>query len=285
VGSRTRKNNQTIIILRVLVTGYKGFIGSNMMKACAAQNWEVDGYDWGDEHLPDIKEYDWVIHLGAIASINETNVEKVLLQNFDFSQWLFNQCNMYGTNLQYASSSSVYGMTNNFSEDAPCYPDSAYAWSKYLFDRWVRKQQKDITVHGFRYFNVYGEGMHLRGDRANVVHKWMEQAKNNGYMDIYEDSNLNKRDFTYVGDVCKLHIDFIKNIKESGIWNCGSGITYTYRDIINAIKDLFVEHIQTRTYPIPNPAAFRKYTCANLTKLEAAIGKRSWTSVIDWIKG
>ena len=53
--------------MKVLITGYKGFIGSNMSAWCQQQpDWEVDGWDWDPASFPDVAPYDWVIHLGAI---------------------------------------------------------------------------------------------------------------------------------------------------------------------------------------------------------------------------
>lgn len=269
---------------RVLVTGHKGFIGRNMVEWLQKEEFIVNGWEWDpiQTNWPKVEEYDWVIHLGAIAGINETDVEKVLKQNLDFSQWLFEQCNRHGVNLQYASSSSVYGKTKNFSEFAPCYPDNAYAWSKYLFDRWVFNQKQYVYVQGFRYFNVYGKYMGLRGDRANVIYKWREQAQRTGYIEIYEGADRNKRDFTWVGDVCKLHIDFIKTVKGSGIWNCGSGLAHPYLDIAEEIAEQ--EGAEIRYIPIPNPESFRAYTCADLSKLKETVGSRKWLNVFEYLQ-
>ena len=40
----------------------------------------VTGFEWG-ERLPEIQNYNRVIHLGAISSTTERNVEKVIAQN------------------------------------------------------------------------------------------------------------------------------------------------------------------------------------------------------------
>jgi len=95
--------------MRILVTGHKGFIGQNLTKALIEQGHFVDGYEWPDR-LPYLYEYDWVIHLGAISTTTETNVEKIMDQNFDFSVKLINLCKEFGVNFQYASSASVYGL-------------------------------------------------------------------------------------------------------------------------------------------------------------------------------
>ena len=205
--------------MRILVTGHEGFIGRNMLAWLnQEEGWYIDGYEWHPTERPNVSDYDWVIHLGAIADMTCTDVEAIMKQNLEFSQWLFNECNEHGVNLQYASSSSVYGDSKDFSEFAPCHPQTPYAWSKFLFDRWVFQQDIKIMVQGFRYFNVYGKYMHLRGKRANAIVKWRQEARKTGKVTVWENAETIKRDWTWVGDVCRLHIDFIKTVNGSGIW-------------------------------------------------------------------
>jgi ADP-L-glycero-D-manno-heptose 6-epimerase len=270
--------------MKVLVTGSEGFIGKNMMAFLSLQpEWQVDGWDWTPNELPNVRPYDWVIHLGAIADMTENDVDKVLHQNLEFSQQLYLECQHTGTHLQYASSSSVYGNTKDFSEYAPCSPQTPYAWSKYLFDRWVFQQKPTIMVQGFRYFNVYGKWMHLRGQRANAIHKWREQARNAGYIEVWENAEHVFRDWTWVGDICQLHLDFMKTVKGSGIWNAGSGLPHSFLDIAEAIAEQ--ECVELRTIPMPDneKPRFRQKTCADLHHLKETIGKRKWLNVYEWI--
>jgi len=269
--------------MKILVTGHEGFIGRNMTSWLNQQGHEVTGWEWDRNSFPEIKDCDWVVHLGAIADMTETNTDKVIEQNLEFSQRLFEACNKNGVNLQYASSSSVYGNTKDFSEYAPCYPQTAYAWSKYLFDRWVFQQEHHVMVQGFRYFNVYGKWMHLRGRRANVIYKWRQQARKEGYIEVWENAENIKRDWTWVGDVCRLHTDFIATVKGSGIWNVGSGLAHTFLDIAEYIAEQ--EGVQVRIKPMPEEekTRFRQTTCANLTRLKSTIGKRPWLNVYEWL--
>ncbi len=270
--------------MKILVTGHEGFIGRNMTTWMHQEpDWEIDGWEWDPDDFPNVREYDWVVHLGAVADMTDTDVEKILIQNLDFSQKLFNECNKEGVNLQYASSSSVYGNTKDFSEYAPCRPQTPYAWSKYLFDRWVFEQPLNIYVQGFRYFNVYGKWMHLRGHRANAIHKWRQQARKEGKITVWDTAEHVYRDWTWVGDVCKLHIDFIKTVNGSGIWNVGSGLPHSFLDIAEEIAEQ--EGVEIETIPVPEEEKdrMRNRTCADLTKLKETIGKRPWLNVFEWL--
>ncbi len=270
--------------MRILITGSNGFIGRNMAGWLAQEGWEVEGWEWDETERPDVRNFDWVVHLGAIADMTETDVEKILRQNLDFSQWLFTECNKHSVNLQYASSSSVYGDTNDFSEYAPCYPQTAYAWSKYLFDRWVFQQRQTVFVQGFRYFNVYGKWMHLRGRRANAIHKWREQARKEGKIDVWSNAEFISRDWTWVGDVCKLHIDFIKQVKGSGIWNVGSGLSHNFLHIAEAVAEQEKVPLNVIQMPEAEIPRFRQKTCADLAHLKETIGRRKWLNVYEWIE-
>ena len=270
--------------MNILVTGHEGFIGRNMTTWMhQEEGWTVDGWEYDPNNLPDVSGYDWVVHLGAIADMTETDVDKILKQNLEFSQWLFTQCNLHGTHLQYASSSSVYGNVKDFSEYAPCQPQTAYAWSKYLFDRWVFQQPVNIYVQGFRYFNVYGKWMHLRGNRANAIHKWRTQARKEGKVTVWDTAEHVKRDWTWVGDVCRLHIDFIKQVNGSGIWTVGSGLAHSFLDIAEEIAEQEGVPIELESVPQQELARFRSKTCADLKHLKETIGKRQWLNVFEWL--
>jgi ADP-L-glycero-D-manno-heptose 6-epimerase len=268
--------------MKILVTGHKGFIGTNMVWFLTERGHEVTTYDWDDGVLA-INPVDQVIHLGAIADMTETDTEKVLRQNLDFSIYLFQECNRLGINLQYASSSSVYGNTKNFAEDSACSPQTPYAWSKYLFDRWLSTQQKRIIVQGFRYFNVYGPHMGLRGRRASAIYKWIKQGQENGFIEVWEDADQIYRDWTHVSDICLLHERFF-NIRDSGVWNVGPGRAYSFREIAESIADKYGFDVITHKMPQEEAPRFRQITCANLLNLNKTVGYISWRDVKDYIR-
>ena len=271
--------------MKILVTGHQGFIGRNMTSLLSKQeDWQVDGYEWDPKERPDVKQYDWVIHLGAIADMSETDVDLIMQKNFDFSCWLFSECQKHAVNLQYASSSSVYGNTKDFEETAACKPQTPYAWSKYLFDRWVFQQpDHKAFVQGFRYFNVYGKWMHLRGKRANAIYKWRQQAKKEGKVTVWDNAELVKRDWTWVGDICQLQLDFINTVKGSGIWNVGSGLPHSFLDIAEYIAEQEGVPLETEPVPFAEQTRMRNKTCADLRHLKETVGTRKWLNVYEWL--
>lgn len=272
--------------MKVLVTGHEGFIGKNLVKYIQDHtDWEVRGWEWKEKEYPTIDGNDWVIHLGAISSTTEQDVDKILKQNFEFSQWIYNSCRINYVNLQYASSASVYGQLSNFKEDTELSPKTPYAWSKYLFDRWAQKEEVAYghVVQGFRYFNVYGNLEEHKGNQASPVTQFRKQAKETGVIKIFENSENYLRDFISVEDICRMHLDFIK-VKESGIWNMGTGSPVSFEYVAKLVADLYKAHIEYVEMPEILKSGYQSYTCANTEKLIKTIGPQDFITVDRWLK-
>ena len=252
--------------MKILITGHKGFIGQNMVNALKDE-YELTLYEWGN-NLPYLEGHAHCIHLGAISSTTETDVVKVLEQNYDFSRWLLSECNRFGVNFQYSSSASIYGLGTNFSEDAPPQPMSPYAWSKLLFERFVTGLKGKIKVpcHGFRYFNVYGPHEDHKGDQASPYHKFTQQAKNDGVIRIFEGSENYLRDFVPVETVVDVHRKFI-GMPESGIWNIGTGKPKSFKQVAEEIAEQYNAKIEYIPMPDNVKKQYQTYTCADLTRL------------------
>ena len=255
--------------MKILITGYKGFIGQNMVNALKNEH-ELSLYEWGED-TPEFEGLDWCIHLGAISSTTERDVEKVMRQNHDFSCLLLMACQTNGVNLQYASSASVYGTNTDFREDAPLFPMSPYAWSKYLVDRHVSAQQFDgIRVQGFRYFNVYGPHEDHKGDQASPYYKFIKQAKETGVIKLFKGSDQYFRDFVPVNYIVNIHTQFF-NVNETGIWNAGTGQVKSFETVAREIAKEFNATIEYIPMPDAVKNQYQAYTCADLTKLNRSL--------------
>lgn len=246
--------------MKIILTGHRGFIGQNMLAALEAAGHDVSTYEWG-ETLPSIMEQDWVIHLGAISSTTERDVDKIMRQNYEFSCQLFRACKAYGVGLQYSSSASVYGLGQDFSETAAPDPRNAYAWSKYLFERYHQQHTGGNTVQGFRYFNVHGPHEDHKGSQASPYHQFGKQARETGRIQVFENSHQYLRDFVSVEQVVATHLAFL-NSQESGIFNVGTGTAKSFLEVAQT----FGVPIETIPMPEQLAASYQKYTCANMTK-------------------
>lgn len=256
--------------MKILITGHKGFIGQNLFKHLTHKGHTVEGYDYIANVFPDVSKYDQVIHLGAISSTTETDVEKLMTMNYDFSTKLLRACEESGVNFQYASSASVYGNNENFKENSAKSPQSAYAWSKFLFDRTVQSKTYKITVQGFRYFNVYGAHEEHKGNQASPISKFIQQAQQTGVIKLFENSENYQRDFVCVTDVCEIHQQMLtKNI--SGIFNVGTGMPVSFAAVAELIAKKYKAHIQLIPMPDQLKTQYQSYTCADNSLLNTHV--------------
>lgn len=270
--------------MKVLVTGHKGFIGQNLVKYIQDNtDWNINVWEWEPGQYPVVEGNDWVIHLGAISSTTERDVRKIVDQNYMFSVWMFEQCKHHKVNLQYSSSASVYGLGNSFVETINPDPKTPYAWSKLMFEEYCNKYTHDNIVQGFRYFNVYGNYEGHKGNQASPITQFSTQAQLTGHINLFHYSDQYLRDFIAVEDVCRVHVNFINSVTSSGVWNVGTGKTKSFQEIANLISKKYNAHIKYIEMPEILKDSYQKYTCADLSKLEDAIGSQRWITVEEWI--
>lgn len=268
---------------KVLITGAGGFIGGNLSAYLEHRGYNVTRFDinLGNSGIPDLLDQDIVIHLGANSSTTETDLKKILNQNFEFSTKLYKMCEMLEIKFQYASSASVYGVSRSFKESDFCKPLSPYAYSKYMFDCWLMNQ--NYPYQGFRYFNVYGLGEEKKGDQASPVSKFIKQAQKNGEIILFEKSEKYKRDFVSVDDVCEMHYRML-DIEQSGIYNVGTGQEISFRDVANIIKANAYTTITEVPMPKELKGQYQKLTKADNSKLIEVIGDYKWQTVEQYVE-
>lgn len=248
--------------MKILVTGSAGFIGQNMVKSLCEDH-QITTYDIAthDEH-PQIEGHDWIIHLGAITSTTETDVDRVFAHNVDYSVWLLDQAIKHGVNFQWASSASVYGpKCRHFHEQAPPDPRTPYAWSKYVLERHCKQHwDSKIRIQGFRYFNVHGAHEDHKGSQASPQHRFALQAKTEGKIKVFEGSEQFFRDFVPVEQVIDTHRQFF-SVPVSGLWNVGTGIASSFMQV--ALK----HGVPVVTIPMPDNLLnhYQSCTCADMT--------------------
>ena len=253
--------------MKILLTGHKGFIGSNMLSYLTEKtDHEVTTFEWG-EAKPAIEGLDWVFHIGAISSTTETDVDKVMRQNYEFTIDLYNECKEHSVNFQFSSSASVYGLKNEFKETSPVDPRTPYAWSKYLVERYIQQHLPTNSIaQCFRYFNVHGPGEEHKGTQASPYCQFSNQAKTNGNIRVFEDSDKYQRDFIHVDQIIENHMKFL-DVKQHGIFNFGTGQTTSFLTI--------AESFMVPITQIPMPAqlhnSYQVYTCADTTLFNETI--------------
>ena len=244
----------------IIVTGSKGFIGRNFLKAFEDTDdviipvdsdiieWMVDGFkDW--------HKVDLVIHQGAISSTVEKDIDKIHYYNVHLTLKLFEKCIKYGIPVKYASSASVYGNLQGVFN-----PLNYYAISKLQIDYWVQDNIDEFSlIQGFRYFNVYGDGEGDKGDQASPVSKFTKQVKETGKLKLFEGSDNFYRDFVCVDDIVHL---VLNNRKRSGIYDLGTSNPVSFQHVAECVAKKYNGEIEYVPFPDHLKGKYQDYTRA-----------------------
>jgi ADP-L-glycero-D-manno-heptose 6-epimerase len=266
-------------VKRVLVTGSEGFIGKNLCPYLEKRGIEVVPYDikFGGG-LPPLNGIDAVIHLGANSSTTETDLKKILNENFIFSGTLYQLCANMDIKFQYSSSASVYGAAETFEEDQFCVPLNPYAYSKYMFDNWLLNE--DHPYQGFRYFNVYGPHEEHKGNQASPITKFIKQIQEDGEIKVFRGKA--SRDFVHVEDVCEVHYRMLHH-DSSGVFNVGTGNSVSFKDIADKMSENSGAKVKQVAMPTKLKGKYQKFTKADITKLNSVIGEMDWKQVLECV--
>jgi len=232
-----------------------------------------------------------VLHQGACSDTMATDGRYVLHNNFTYSKALMHFCVKNKAQFLYASSASVYGAGTIFKEHREHESAlNAYAYSKLLFDNYIRAQKgPPIQCVGLRYFNVYGPREQHKDRMASVAWHFRNQILADGKVKIFQGSDgyadgEQRRDFVSVEDIVKINIFFMQHPDKSGIYNAGTGKCQSFNDVaVSVINSLGQDKQDPLTLEgainqgkiqyVPMPAAlhgkYQSFTEANLDHLHS----------------
>jgi ADP-L-glycero-D-manno-heptose 6-epimerase len=273
-----------------LVTGGAGFVGSRLIRALNASGRDnvvlVDSFARRPEKLAtlahlrvaDFVDYftldglsvedldrrlpplDVIFHVGAWTDVLETDVTSMLRYNFEHSRKWLELGQVRGIPVLYASTSALYGNSRMCrAGDTACeQPLNPYGHSKLLVDRWVHAHldQWKSPVVGFRFFNVFGPGESHKSRNASIPTRFFQFLRERGLIDLFEGDI--RRDYVYADDVARVIIHAWESGPVSGVYNLGSGVAISHREIAEAAvrtaRDLGVplDADPIRTVPMPD---------------------------------
>jgi len=304
-----------------VVTGAAGFIGSRLVGAlnragisdilavddlengAKAKNLagvEIEDYLDKREFLTQLETgrldggIEAILHQGACSDTMEIDGRYMMENNYAYSKALFDWCQDEEVPFIYASSAAVYGPGKEFGETRENEdPLNVYAYSKFLFDQYVRKrmgrENAGLTaqVAGLRYFNVYGPNEAHKGRMASVAFHAFNQFRAEGRVKLFVGSDgygdgEQQRDFIHVDEAVSVNLWLLENPEISGIFNCGTGRAQTFNDVAAAVintaagTDFSVDDLVQKNFIeyIPFPpqlvGKYQSYTQADLSRLREA---------------
>jgi UDP-glucuronate 4-epimerase len=310
--------------VRYLVTGAAGFIGSHLTHQLAKSGAEVVAVDnFTDYYAQDLKiaretnlisplgiqvlridladgdqvaglldshEFDSVIHLAAQPGVRVplSQHERYISSNLTGYANLLSKVREKGIpNFLYASSSSVYGNSNDqlFSEQLSM-PDplSFYGATKLANEVLAKsgRHESATKTRGLRFFTVYGPW----GRPDMAYFRIIASLLNSFEFPMFGNGKV-LRDFTFVEDAIYAVIKLNEQLSSeedghSDVVNIGGGLPYSLADMLHGLEELIGKKVKSNINPA-NPNDMSR-TCADPKLLTSLIGTAPETSLRDGLK-
>ena len=309
--------------MRCLVTGAAGFVGSHLSERLLSLGHEVIGVDrfsdyyprsYKESNLSKLREnpnfrlveqdmatcdvaalldgVEIVWHQAAQAGVRASwgkTFESYLTDNVLSTQRLLEAARGLGTvrKFVYASSSSVYGDTNDLPmrETSATNPHSPYGVTKLAAEHLCELYRRNfgLATASLRYFTVYGPRQ--RPDMA--FHKFIEATLDGKSIPVFGDGQQT-RDFTFIADIVEANVN--AGLSEAqGVFNIGGGSRVTLEEVLGVIGELAGT---LRIDRQPNQAGDVTHTWADTTAAQNALGYSPRVSLreglalqVAWHKG
>lgn len=244
-----------------------------------------------------------VIHMGAISSTTETDVDLIVRENVRTTLDLFHWAKHTDVGLIYASSAATYGDgSQGFADtDTPealnaLRPLNAYGWSKAVVDRRIARlaaagARTPRQWAGLKFFNVYGPNEYHKGDMKSVVAKIYPRARDGQAARLFESHHPDfedggqSRDFVHVDDCVKVILWLLAHPEVSGIYNLGTGEARSFKDLATAVYRALGQEPNIEYVPTPEAirAKYQYFTQADMSRLRAAGYDAPFRSLEDGI--
>lgn len=255
-------------VMKAVVTGGAGFIGSNLVHELVDRGVDVSVLD--DLHLGSVENLEKVKtsidfvngdvrNVGDLEKVIDDETDVVFHQAARSSAPMHKEEPVKGLDVNvigflktmkiaekhgvdkvvYASTSSMYGSVNpphrkGKGEEAT----NLYSASKMSRENYATAYSKinDLDVVGLRYFSVYGPREKAKGEYANLISQFAWKLMNDERPVIYGDGTQT-RDFTFVEDVVQANILAWQQDVDQEVFDIGTGREVSLNQIVRLLKD------------------------------------------------
>lgn len=297
--------------MHIVITGGAGFIGHHAVWQALDRGWQVsvlDNFYTGKLEnlllpsgkipagltvyecdiaagpLPDIKNFDYLLHLASPVSVQESieDWEKYFKGIFGGSERIFQWSQTRGCkSIVAASTAAVYGDGQDipFNESAIPAPMSPYAEYKLEMEALLDNYHTlETQCAALRFFNVFGEGQPDDVGYVSAIPIFKKQFESYQPITVTGDGQQT-RDFVYVGDVVDACFKALTRpnggFESMPIWNVASGEETPIIDIAESFGGEVV-HVEERKEP--------KRSVADISLITQMLDWRPDTRVLAWIK-
>ncbi|MFA4932970.1 MAG: SDR family oxidoreductase [Candidatus Omnitrophota bacterium] len=292
--------------MRYLVTGGAGFIGSHIAERLLKEGNFVrvlDNFSSGKEsnltftqELPatsyelirgDLRDksacdkscvgIDYILHQAALRSVPKSMVDPESYNDVNISGTLNLLQSAVKNKIKrfvFASSSSVYGDTDQFPEREDAFPllISPYALSKLANEYYCRifTNAYGLETVGLRYFNVFGPRQALDDEYAVVIPKFIHCILHGEQPPVFGNGRQS-RDFTYIDNVVEANIlaatkDGIKH----DVFNVANGKDNTILELVEILNKIIGKDILPKLLPARVGDVFK--TLADISRIKEKLG-------------
>lgn len=222
---------------KVLVTGHKGFIGSNVFSFLRENGLDPVGFDLNDD-FPE-ERFDFIVHLAARTLIRNSKKYpyEYFLDGLALTMRFLEKARLDSSVFMYSTSGSIAEATN------------PYSLTKKQGTEWINiyRDLYGLKAHLLKFYNIYGEA-----SRKGALYLFCNAALNNEPVTIYGDGT-HVRDFTNVSDVSKLVLRIIKGEVEPGDHEVGTGTGTSVKQLLSKVETITGRKLDVRTedYVLP----------------------------------
>jgi UDP-glucose 4-epimerase len=179
-----------------------------------------------------------------------------------------------------SSGGSVYGegVLGPHNEYSIPKPITKYGKYKLVLDNSLlslnfRCDSKNVVL---RISNPYG-GTYNNFFQQGFVNSVIRNVKNGNLVEIWGDGHQ-IRDFIYIKDVLKL-VELVMNDDVAGIYNCGSGVGYTLREIIEKAQEVSDSRIEVKFIE-----SYTERIKSNILNIKKANDELGWRPEYELLK-
>ena len=288
-------------VMRALVTGGAGFIGSNIVDRLVDDGADVVVLDdlstgYAENIHPaaelvegDIADADLVAKATAGCDVVfHQAAHRAVFRSVEHPLQT-DRANVGGTlavlvaardagvrRVVFASSSSVYGGAETMPtpESTPLIPRSPYAVSKLTGEHYARVfwELFGLETVGLRYFNVYGPRQRPESQYAAVIPLFIDALRSGTPPEVHGDGKQS-RDFTYISDVVAANLRAATAPAEAcagKAYNIAGGQAYSLLDLLAILEDVLAVKAEPQ-HTDPRPGDVR-HTRADISAAESDLG-------------